>query len=113
MKFYFKKISKYRNVWTKCHAGHNHQSKGEAKYCDLLHFALSKHFLKKVETQVSFDLCIGLHPITTHRVDFLLTHNDGSQEVREFKGVKMADWKIKMKLFKAIYPSIKYTVVIK
>lgn len=44
-------------------------------------------------------------------VDFLVFHNDGSREYVEVKGFKTRDWRLKVKLLKALYPDIKYTVV--
>ena len=35
MKMIYKK-SKFKNVWSRCKSGHNHQSKKESNYCDQL-----------------------------------------------------------------------------
>jgi hypothetical protein len=43
--------------------------------------------------------------------DFLLTHSDGSKEVIDIKGFETADFKIKAKWFKKLYPEYKFTVL--
>jgi hypothetical protein len=51
--------------------------------------------------------------VCTHYVDFLVTNNDGSIEVHEFKsrGTVTLLWKLKKALFESEYPDIPYTVV--
>lgn len=61
--------------------------------------------------QVSVRLEVAGKLICTHVVDFVITTADGKDEVRECKGVQMPDWKIKRKLFEALFPGTPYIVV--
>jgi hypothetical protein len=44
-------------------------------------------------------------------VDFLVSNNDGSFEYLEVKGFPTPAWRLKQKLFHALYPQFKLTVV--
>jgi hypothetical protein len=105
--------NKYKNKSCTCHAGHNHDSRFEARYCDQLGLLVMAKEIKGYETQKTFDLKVNGKKICGHRVDFLVETNDDKQEVHECKGFATAEWKIKHKLFEANYPEIKYIVVIK
>ena len=109
---YFR-YNKYKNKSCSCHAGHNHDSRLEARYCDQLGLLVRAGEIKGYQTQKTFDLKVNGKKICGHRVDFLLDMNDGTQEVRETKGWATPEWKIKHKLFEANYPTIKYVVVTK
>jgi len=103
--------TKYHNKSSKCRAGHYHPSILEANYCDELALLVKAKEIKSYIGQVRYDLSVnGVH-ICDHIVDFEVTHNDGRIEVRETKGCATAVWKIKHKLFLAIYPDIKYEVI--
>ena len=102
---------KYGNKWTWCISGHLHQSGGEAKYCNKLFFMKHAGKIKDYETQVSVDLIVNDQLIAKHKVDFYVTLPDGEIEIHEYKGKETALWKLKKKLFNAIYPFVKYIVV--
>ena len=105
---------KYKNVTCRCHNGHQHDSRGEAEYCDTLNLLKKKGEIKDYETQVTFPLEVNGHTICKHRVDFLITNKDGEQEVHEYKGGKITEtavWNIKRKLFEALIEDIAYVVV--
>lgn len=48
--------------------------------------------------------------VSVHRVDFLLVHKDGHPEIVEAKGAFTALYKLKLKLFRASYPHMEYTL---
>jgi len=83
----------------------------EARHCDRLRLLKISKYIKDYECQKIFELHVNGILIAKHKPDFLVTYNDGSQEINETKGVETRDFKIIKKLFKAIYPEIKYRVV--
>jgi len=103
--------SKYNNKTCHCHNGHIHDSILEADYCDQLEMLLKNGDIKHIERQVTYALDVaGVH-ICNHIVDFLVTTNDGVDEVHEVKGFATDVWHIKYKLFRAIFPELKYHVI--
>jgi len=103
-----KKKSKYRSISCRCDIGHRHDSRGEAAFCNKLHAIIQKG---EIKTQKTFRMIVNGKTITSHRVDFFVTYSDGREEVYEFKGFETKEWKIKHKLFEALYPEIPYIVV--
>lgn len=94
-------------------------SKREAAYYGQLKIMKRGGLIQSFERQISFDLlAAGLDPrtetypcVAKHIVDFLVTMIDGRQEVHEVKGMETAIWRLKVKIFKANYPDIKYKVI--
>jgi hypothetical protein len=104
-------LNKYRNKWTKCHQNHNHQSKKEADHCNSLELMKRGKAIKDYKTQVSYEIRVNGFLICSHIVDFEVMHNDGRKEIQETKGRQTADFKLKYKLFKALYPEIEYKII--
>ena len=102
---------KYNNTSCKCHQGHIHDSAGEAGYCDELTLLVKAGELRSYESQVTFDLKVNGKTICQHRPDFVVTKNDGTEEIREYKGFCTAVFNLKHKLFKACYPEIPYVII--
>lgn len=94
-----------------CDNGHLHHSRGEAKYCNQLHFIKKAGEITEIETQVHFDLKVNGIKIIGHRPDFRVTYADGRQEIHEFKGFETERWVIAKRLFNAIHPDIPYIVI--
>jgi len=108
---FYRKGNKYNNTSCVCLIGkHWHQSRGEAGHCDYLSAQVQNKEIKSFEKQVKYYLCIGKAQITTHVVDFVVTGNDGSVWVEEYKGFATEIWGIKKRLFEALYPHIPYHV---
>ncbi len=107
------KTNKYKNVWTKCNQGHNHQSKKEAAYCNTLELLKKAGKIIYYKNQVKSKLTCNDIFICNHIVDFFLQDKYGNYEVHEVKSkaTMTAAWKIKKKLFEANYPDIKYIVI--
>jgi len=102
--------TKYHSRGCKCLSGHYHDSRKEATHCNRLLADLQDGKIKSYKTQVSYALNINGHKICRHIVDFVVENNDGSIVVNEVKGFATKDWKIKYKLFEALYPDIEYHV---
>jgi len=101
--------SKFRNKRTE-YNGHIYDSKGEAELAAELDIRQKAGEIKSWERQVSYKLVVHGVVICTHRVDFVITHHNNTREAVEYKGYATALWKLKRKLFEAIYPNIPYTV---
>ena len=104
---------RFGNLKTLCFSRHLHASGLEARYCNRLLAMLQRKEISGFDIQVSFPLSIGGVKICKHIVDFLVIHIDGKIEVHETKGHKTAAWSIKHKLFRVIYPNIKYILITK
>jgi hypothetical protein len=102
-------MNKYGNIKTTTPRG-TFDSKYEAKGEQELWLRLKSHEIKNYECQVPFPLFVGNTLICTYVADFLITHHDGSLEVSEYKGYMTPVARIKIKLFKALHPEIKFTL---
>ena len=110
-KFFQFNRNKYNAKKTTCLSNHSHDSRGESDYCNYLLSLVKEKEIESYITQVRYPLAINGHHITTHIVDFQISNTDGSTEVVEYKGFATEIWRIKKKLFEAIYTDIPYTVV--
>lgn len=104
------KYNKYKNKWTKCNQKHNHQSRLEAEYCNILQYKKKKGEILDFNIQVKFELFCNDVKICNHIVDFLVKDKNNNISVYEIKGKETRDWKIKKKLFEAQY-MIEYNVI--
>ena len=103
--------SKYKNKSCFCGQGHIHDSIGEAGYCNQLALLVKTKEIKSYKIQQTYRFKVKGKHITTHRVDFVVTTKEGKIEVHEAKGFATEVWRIKWKLFEALYPKIPYIVV--
>ena len=85
-------------------------SKAERDYYAQLMLMLKTRTILGVERQVKFDLIIGAKLICRHIVDFVVIDKAG-RSVHEVKGMETAVWRLKKKLFEALYPAIPYVVI--
>jgi len=109
--FIKKRVSKYKSKSCKCSSGHWHHSRGEAEHCNKLAMLVKAKYIKEYETQKKFSLDVNGKHITNHYVDFWVTGANDRKWVEEFKGVATSDWKLKHKLFQAIFPEIEYKII--
>lgn len=110
--------------------GHDHDSKKEAQWCLKLHELQKEGKITLLCRQPRFELFVNKMPVAVHIPDFSYyvflmkkkeqDERDGivtvdcaevKQCVVEVKGFKTVDWKLKHKLFMALYPDVEYTVV--
>lgn len=107
------KPSKYGNISCKCSQGHIHKSRFEATVCNDLHIEYSKELKAgevEIETEKRFDFMVENVKICSHYMDFFLTFITGKEKAVEAKGLQTALWRIKKKLFEALYPEIEYEI---
>jgi len=95
-----------RQLGAKCKK--KHDSKAEAERCNKLAIAERAGRLT-YRSQVRFDLVVNGYLVGYHVVDFEITFN-GETYVEDVKGAVTADWRIKYKLFIALFPKIRYVV---
>lgn len=104
------KISKY-GARKKEYNGTVYASAFEAKYAAELDWRKKAGDIKDWRGQVTFNLVVNNKLICKYIIDFVIIHNDNSKEYIETKGFETRDWKIKRKLFQALFPDKKYKVV--
>lgn len=67
--------------------------------------------IKEIQTQVNYSLVVNGKKICGMIPDFLVTYPDGSEEIIEYKGFETEVYRIKLKLFRALFPELKYKIV--
>lgn len=95
-----------KQLGTKCKR--KHDSKAEAGRCDQLSLLESAGRIT-YKSQIRYNLVVDGYLICYHNVDFEVIKN-GVLFVEDVKGMCTPEWKIKYKLFRALYPDIKYIV---
>ena len=87
----------------------------EAAYAQELDLRVKAGDIKSWKRQVKIDLrAYGKH-ICNYYIDFVIKHNDETEEFLEIKGMETPEWRLKWKLFCAQMeeenPAAKLTVV--
>jgi hypothetical protein len=88
-------------------------SKFEAGLAKSLELRKKAGEIKDFQEQVKIPLIVNNLIVCDYKIDFVVTHNDGTLEYIEAKGYATDVWKLKWKLFEALYsgkPSVKLTV---
>jgi hypothetical protein len=67
--------------------------------------------IKDYSIQSVIELKVNNQLICKHKADFAVLTLGNKTEIHEFKGAKTPAWKLKYKLFKALYPRIKYKII--
>lgn len=104
--------TKYGNK-TSFFRGQGYDSKAEVEQAMVLEEQQRNGEIKSWEKQKTLELRVNDYLICTYRIDFIVYHLDGVTEYLEVKGFPTDTWKIKWKLFEALYgddPMIKLTV---
>ena len=92
--------------------GIKYHSKFEAEYAKNLDWRLKAKDIKRWERQVKISLDVNDSHICNYFMDFVIAHNTGAIEYVEVKGVETAVWKLKFKLFLAIYKNKRSNLLI-
>ncbi len=80
-----------------------YHSKKEAGYAQHLDLLIKAKEIKSWERQVKISLDVNGYHITNYYMDFVVTHLGGILEYIEVKGFETMTWKMKYKLFEALY----------
>lgn len=90
------------------YAGATYHSRLEAAFAmeldQLRRARLKKDRVQDWKRQVKVSLDVNGSHICNYYVDFFVTYADGREEWVEVKGFTTPDWKLKERLFRAIYP---------
>lgn len=103
-----KRRHKYNAKSCRCQLGNIHASRGESACCDMIHNMFPK---AEIKSQHRVILYVNGKKVTTHVIDWQIIHEDGHEEVWEFKGMETNVWRLKHKLFEALYPDIPYVII--
>lgn len=82
--------------------GQFYHSAGEAEYANGLDLRKKAGDIKSWRRQVKIDLTVKGKHITNYFMDFEITHNDGTIELVEYKGMETSSWKQKFQLLEAL-----------
>lgn len=91
-----------------------YDSRFEASYAMELDARLQAGEFKSWDRQKTLPLIVNGYTVCTYKIDFIIHHNDGSTEYVETKGYATPLWRLKWKLFEALYselPDVILTVV--
>ncbi|HEY6436557.1 MAG TPA: DUF1064 domain-containing protein [Ignavibacteriaceae bacterium] len=105
--------SKYR-AKSIVYNGIQYHSKREAAYAAELELRVKGKDIRAWDRQVKIDLSFNGKHIANYYIDFVLYHMDGLVEYVEVKGFETPEWKLKWKMFEALYgdkPNTRLTVV--
>ncbi len=94
--------------------GITYHSKKEAGYAAELDLRVISRDIKSWERQIKIDISVNGYHICNYYIDFVIIHNDCSVEYVEVKGFETEVWRLKWKLFEALYskiPNVTLTVV--
>ena len=83
----------------------------ERNYCEQLEWLKKDGSILDYEYAKRYELRVNGKLIGCHKPDFTVTRPDGKIEVHETKGMETEDWRLRKKLFEAIYPDIPYIVI--
>jgi len=104
--------NKYNSSTCRCTSGHIHLSRGEARHCSELMLRQKSGEFHHYVVEKQYNMMIGKVKICAHKPDFTLyDEDDNIIQIEEYKGFATDVWKLKMKLFKALYPDIPYIVI--
>jgi len=99
---YFQK-TRWTNARKQEYNGFRYDSGFEAAYAMELDQRLKNKEIKSYERQVNLDLVVNNFIVCQYRIDFIIYHLDGTLEYVETKGYPTDIWKLKWKLFEALY----------
>lgn len=124
------KPHKYGAVRVSCRLGHRHPSKAEAMHCWALQAQMKQGTIRALEYEKLFELKVNGIVVAKHYPDFTFLRPTFKQTITglqsvvqninwdeplvcvdEVKGFKTADWIMKSKMFRALYPEIEYRVI--
>jgi len=108
----YKQVYKYYNTQKVTNELGRWDSKFEAAYARKLELRKKAGDILSWEPHVKLELIVNDFVVCTYEIDFIV-HHDGETEYVECKGYPTQVWRLKWKLFEALYdrPGNKLTVV--
>lgn len=101
---------KYKNKTTE-YNGHLYHSIKEANYARELDARIKAGELKEFRRQVPVELRVNGMKICTYTIDFVEIDHRDNEMWTEVKGFETPEWKLKWKLFEAIFPEREKQVI--
>lgn len=101
------KMGNVRQVYN----GHPYQSKLEANYAAELDLRVRAGELKSWERQVRIELVVNGKKICDYTIDFIEHYPNGKKIYIETKGFETNVWRLKWKLFRALFPDWEAKIV--
>lgn len=92
----------FNNYYKTKKAG-KYDSKFEAGKAQELELLKKAKEIKGYEEQKTLDLWVNDYLVCTYKIDYVVHHNNGDTEYIECKGYPTQVWKLKWKLFEALY----------
>ena len=109
---YFQRYqSKYSNIRRE-YDGITYHSGKEAAYARELDLRIKAGEIWRWERQKKISLDIGEYHICNYFIDFVVHHKDGTVEYVEVKGFETEVWRLKWKLFEALYSGKGYVLTV-
>lgn len=103
--------TKYHNKRQE-YGGHSYMSKLEADVAWQLDMRIKAGEVKSYKRQVKIALDVKGKHICNYIIDFVVKRTDGVTEYLEAKGFETEVWRLKWKLFEALYEGKKNTALI-
>lgn len=94
--------------------GQQYDSKFESSYAKELSIRKKAGDINDWEAHKTIPLIVNGYHIGDYKIDFVIYHNDETEEYVEVKGFSTAYWRLKWKIFCAMYeddPNKKLTIV--
>lgn len=101
---YWQKRQNKFGAKTTLYGGHTYHSRAEAAYAAELDLRVKAGELREWRRQVPIDLYVNGEKICTYTIDFLEIDKNGGEMWTEIKGFETPEWKLKWKLFCALFP---------
>jgi hydrogenase maturation factor len=102
MSWTLNKYIKYKNKRT-VYNGITYHSQKEARFAALLDMQVKLKQIKGYERQVRIPLIVNNTRICVYIVDFVIMHIDNTLEYIDVKGYETPEFRLKWKLFNALY----------
>lgn len=110
MVYWQKRGNKY-NSKTTTYKGHVYHSAKEAAYAQELDIRIMAKELESWKRQVRIPLDVNGFHICDYTIDFVEIDLKGHEMYTEIKGFKTAEWRLKWKLFEALFPHLDKQVI--
>lgn len=91
--------------------GFRYDSGFEANYAAELDLRIKAKEISGYDKQVNLNLIVNNYIVCQYRIDFIVYHLDGTMEYVETKGYATDTWKLKWKLFEALYSDLPDTIL--
>lgn len=103
MRFQFRKSRNKYGAKKQEFQGNRYDSGRECQEAVCLDLMLKAGEITAWERQVKIPLEVNGKHIANYYIDFVIHHKDGTMEYREVKGVETDTWRMKWRIFEALY----------